>query len=369
MVSLLATVHRKGSGRITIMRKLVLPLLMSSFALPAVAMEQQLVDAWEESLNLPELNAELFDSYNLSANANRRNQQQQRKRKNPWFHKDGPKRTRFFSGFEFTETTYDNAPRQGNFVKILADGSTKIHPNWRIRYVLNQIDSNKGKDGEEPNGPRQNMILAPRYEKWVSPRFSYWSEVMFRQSLSMSGSNNGARGTRDNEYKVKAGGNWNRGRNNFNATIEYGYRENEFYEGDSWALEKRTNYVTSNFVGIGWNHRLNQRMNTGLRLEHNDTHNDQKGYNTTLKAHINYRFNNGVRTEFNIVKGDNGARNNDNGYKNTNYNLNTNFPINDTFNGIFNVAYREGKRYHDGNTPGWGDRRAVFTKIGVNVAF
>ena len=351
------------------MKKLLLPIVFGSFALPVVAMEQQFVEAWNESLELPQISSESFDSYNLSANANRRASQQAKQRNNPWFHKDGPKRTRFFSGLEFTETTYDNNPRQGNFVKVLVDGSTKVHPNLRIRYVLNQVQGNKGKDGEEVTGPRQNMIFAPRYEKWVSPQFNYWSEIMFRQSMSTSGSNNGARGTRDQEYKVKAGGNWSRGRNNFNATIEYRYSENEFYEGDSWALDKNTNYITGNFFGLGWNYRVNPRINTGLRVEHNDTHNDQKGYNTTLKAHINYRFQNRVRTEFNVIKGDNGARNNDNGYKNTNFNLNTNFPINDTFNGVFNLGYRQGKRYHDGNTPGWGDRKAFFTKVGVNVVF
>lgn len=345
------------------MKKLLLPIVFGSFALPAVAMEQQLVEAWNESLDLPEISAEAFDSYNLSANA----QANRRRQNNRWFYKDGPKRTRFFSGIEYTDNTYDLNPRQQNWVRILADGSTKVHNNLRIRYVINQVNAYKGKEGEESLSPRTNVIVAPRYERWVSPNFNWWTELMLRESTSASAGPNGARGSKDVEWKPKVGGNWSFGRNNFNAIAETMYREGKEFNNANWTWTDDTKYSTGYWGEIGYTRRVNNRTNFGIKVFANEIDNEWNNWARSVQVNANYRFSNRIRTEIQIRRGKDGQKANDSGYRFTNYNINTNFPINDTFSGIFNVAYRTGKRY--GNMPGWGDRDAMFFKAGVNVAF
>ena len=56
-----------SAERIT-MKKLLLPIVFGFFALPAAAMKQQLVEAWNENLDLPETRTEAFDSYNINTN-------------------------------------------------------------------------------------------------------------------------------------------------------------------------------------------------------------------------------------------------------------------------------------------------------------
>ena len=65
------------------MKKLLLPFMLGSFALPAVAMDYQAADGFD----LPEFSADVFDAYNMEANANRTRRPQQRQ---------APLRTRIF---------------------------------------------------------------------------------------------------------------------------------------------------------------------------------------------------------------------------------------------------------------------------------
>ena len=75
-----------------------------------------------------------------------------------------PKRTSFFTGMEYAEGVSDTRPATENVKFIVADGSTRIHPNFRLRYVLNQSRSTGG-NLQDTSATRTNFTIAPRYEQ------------------------------------------------------------------------------------------------------------------------------------------------------------------------------------------------------------
>ncbi|KEI71516.1 hypothetical protein [Endozoicomonas elysicola] len=325
------------------MKKVLTPVVIACLAMPLAA------QAEKSSSYLPQFSA---DDLNIDGSNDiilvEAPTQKQPGRK-------GPPRTNFVSGIEYTETIYENQPKITNIVKILADGSTKFHKNWRLRYVLSQADAEKGIDQSEQPG-RLNLVVAPRFEKWVSPRFSYFIEGIYKNSVE-------GRGWEKDEFVFKPGGSINLGRHFFNVVAEYQYKETSDHE-----YNKGTAYSTGFHIEPTYIYRMNPRMNIGLRLVFNEQQDESQYFNKNVKALVNYRFNNNIRTEFNVVVGKSGQAKNDSGHNYTDYNLNTSIPINKTFTGILNFGYRLGDQYNP-NQWSWGDREGIFTKIAVSTRF
>ena len=100
-----------------------------------------------------------------------------------------PKRTSFFTGMEYNETVSDYLAKTENIKYVVADGSTRLHENWRIRYVLSQIQNKSGIE-QETSYKKTNFTIAPRYEQWVNPWFSFFAEPVYvHQSDPDAGSN------------------------------------------------------------------------------------------------------------------------------------------------------------------------------------
>ena len=97
------------------MKKLLLPFMLGSFALPAVAMDYQTVDGFD----LPELSAEVFDAYNMEANANRRTRRPQQRQ--------APLRTRIFVGTEHTENRFEQSGKDAKHQLL----------DWMVRPIIN----------------------------------------------------------------------------------------------------------------------------------------------------------------------------------------------------------------------------------------
>lgn len=325
------------------MKKYLIPVMIGAFALPVVANASDKVSE-PVSFSAEDLDIDGSGDIIVIENPNARKKNTRKM----------PPRTSFFSGYEYTYKTFDNNPRVGTLVRILADGSTKINDNWRFRFVLSEREQFKGENMDQGAG-RINMVLAPRFEKWVNPNFSYFLEGTYKHQSESDG-------WEGKEYIFKPGFNLSYGKNFYNIVSQFQYKETDNYRNDNHV----SNYTTGIEVEQAFIHRYTTRINTGFKVLYNQQDNANNNWNKNIRPFVNYRFNNNVRTEFNISFGKNGS-DNDSGHSYRNYNLNTNIPINSTFKAIVNFGYRKGKRY--GDVAAAGDYTELFTKIGINTRF
>ncbi|MET4696791.1 hypothetical protein [Endozoicomonas lisbonensis] len=354
------------------MKKLLLPLVFGSVALPVTALEKQVVEAWEESLNLPEISADVFDSYNMSANnaRNARNERQRRRRNNPWLYKNGPKRTRIFSGIELSDNTYENRVRRSEFKKVLFDGNTKFHPNWRIRYAMNESNVSRGENGELIDAPTRWMKLAPRFEQVLSPTANWFAEFEYTNFSGFGRSNQGGRLNNTDTYIIKVGGNKRFGNHNFNAHVDYRYREQSFYIDDGSEIDETNNYETQDpRYQVGYRYRLNRHVQFQLTRNQNKNHLGQTNLNQFGKVTLSHSLFNGFRSEFSFQRNKNYNKDTDTGYFINRYNFVNTYRINETMQALLEVSYRKYDRFYTGNLRGAGDRKQLFTKAGINFHF
>ena len=331
------------------MKKLLLPLVLGSFALPAAAMDSQPVDGFD----LPELSADVFDAYNMEANANRnRNRRPQRQ---------APLRTRVFIGTEHTENRFDNQGKTQN-TNFLLDGSTQINDSFRVGYVFNERTITYRDGNMDDNlGKRQNFTINPRYDRRVNPNFSWFLAFPTRRTID---AHDGP--TEENAYTIKPGFNYRMGDHTFNVTGHFRYIESENLGNN---MPKRYNKAYN--FNPTYIYRLNRT--TSLSLEMGITENDNlnNNWNRNIKPGVSHRWSNGIRTQFNVNFGKNG-QDNGRGVNYTNWQVNNNMPLNRNLDMLFNLGWRTGEQYEDEDglpNEGTGDRETLYVKFGFNVKF
>ena len=358
------------------MKKLLLPLIASSLTMPALAKEQPVV---EEGWKLPTFSFATFDSSNNLTRAQRqaRNREErrasaERARNNPYLYKNGPKRTRIFSGIETVDNTYTNAQRISEFKKVYFDGNTRLHNNWRIRYALEETNVARGQDGEQINAPTQWLKLAPRYEQVLSPTANWYSEFEYT-NYSGFGRRSGEGSLRNSDsYMVAIGGNKRFGKHNFSASIEHLYREETDYsypDGDP-DIDEEANYLTQGpKYMVGYRYRLNRLVSFQFRHVENTNTLDHRVTNSMGKVSFNHRFGRNLRSELSLQHNTNENHETEIGNRINRVTLFNSYKLTDAMQLEAELSYRKYNRFNPEDRPGSGDRKQLFGKFGVTFHF
>ncbi|KEQ11444.1 hypothetical protein GZ77_25430 [Endozoicomonas montiporae] len=341
------------------MKKLLLPFMLGSFALPAVAMDYQTDDGF----NLPELSADVFDAYNMEANANRTRRPQQRQ---------APLRTRIFIGAEHTENRFDNQGKTQN-TNFLIDGSTSINDRFRVGYVINERNlTYRDGDMDDNLGKRLTATINPRFDTYVSPNFSWFMAFPIRRTIDANrgrlpdGSPGNGGPVEEQAYTIKPGFNYRMGDHTFNITGHFRYVETENYGNNNPRLYNKAYNFNPTYI-----YRLNRTTNVSLEMGFTENDNPNNTWNRNIKPSVAHRWSNGMRSQFSVNVGKNG-QDNGRGVRYTNWQVNNNLPLNRNFDLIANLGWRTGEQYEDDDgyvNEGSGDRETLYFKFGFNVKF
>ena len=269
-----------------------------------------------------------------------------------------PKRTSFFSGMEYTEYVSEEFPKTENIKFVVADGSTRLHPNWRFRYVLSQLQ-NKSGNPQTTAYKKTNFTLAPRYEQWVNHRFSFFAEPVY---VHQSDPYNSLTST---EIKLKPGLQFTFGKHSLNTIYTYSMiekeTENENINKDFDTFEAKATYI----------YRYTPRVNFGLeftRAGNVDDSAEGRRRSFTIKPAVRFKHWQGIVTELNTSYNYNESGVNLNGSETIKYNVNNNYPLNKNIKIVANVAYATVK-LHEGGYDKNKDKEGFGVKLGLNLSF
>ena len=333
------------------MKKLLLPFMLGSFALPAVAMDDQTINGFD----LPELNADVFDAYSMEANASRT-------RRTPAA-RPQPLRTRMFIGTEHTENRYKNQGKTQN-TNFLIDGTTTFNDSWRVSYVINERNITYRDGNMNDNlGKRLNVTINPRYDRLVNPNFSWFLALPTRRSVDVNGQQ-----FEEQAYTIKPGFNYRMGDHTFNVTGHFRYIENQNYANNH---NPNRNYNKAYNFNPTYIYRINTTTNVSLEIGITENDNPNNTWNRNIKPSIAHRWSNRMRSQFSVNIGKNG-QDNGRGVRYTNWQVNNNLPLNRNFDLIANLGWRTGEQYEDEDglpNEGTGDRETLYIKFGFNVKF
>ncbi|WP_146157064.1 hypothetical protein [Photobacterium rosenbergii] len=273
------------------------------------------------------------------------------------------RRTNFFTGLVYNETVFDNAPKRSSYRLVYLDGSTRINENFRFRHVLSEswVDV-KGANGYSNDG-RVSFTLAPRYEQWVSPRFSWFAEPVYIRQVE-------AQGTATQELKLKPGVQLTYGQHFISTTADYQFKWRERYDrtenrdNDNWqAYSADVNYV----------YRQSRQINYGASLSYNGTTDNsdyefrRKNYNVKPFVRFNHYY--GITTELNTVIGREESGRYWNGYDYVRVNVNNNKRINNNLRVVANFQYGDNQRHSPAHAPDYsgGDKQEMQVRVGLNI--
>ncbi|SBT11312.1 hypothetical protein [Vibrio celticus] len=281
----------------------------------------------------------------------------------------GPMRTHFFSGIEHTETVFTESGKLSNTSFVLADGSTRFNENFRLRYVLSESHS-KTKGSTDDKGFSINYRIAPRYEKWVNPNFSFFIEPSFYRRSTSDGADN-------TEWQIKPGAQYALGKHIFFVTGEYKNLNRKRYARDNngWSPEIKEDLDWERVNGeINYTYRQSRQLNWGINLNAGTTLDNadtapaiftrSNSYN--VRPFVRIRHLAGVTTEFNVRYGHSESGKNWEGSNNLDYNINSNKQLTRNVRLVANFGYVTSER-HTG--VGWGDSEGFKTKLGLNFSF
>ncbi|KHT62519.1 hypothetical protein RJ45_17025 [Photobacterium gaetbulicola] len=270
-----------------------------------------------------------------------------------------PKRTSFFTGMEYNETVSDYFARTENIKYVVADGSTRLHDNWRIRYVLSQIQNKSGIE-QETSYKKTNFTIAPRYEQWVNPWFSFFAEPVYvHQSDPDAGLTN-------TEIKLRPGLQFTYGKHGLNTVYTYSMvekeTENENINTDFDTFEVKANYL----------YRYGSRLNFGLEFTRNgyvDNSDPQfRRRAFAVKPSVRIKHWKGIVTEISTPYNYNEAGVKLSGSETVKINLNNNYPINKNMKLIANFGYAMVK-LHESGVDKETDKNGFDAKLGFNLSF
>ncbi|MGL6260925.1 hypothetical protein [Vibrio sp. WXL103] len=280
-----------------------------------------------------------------------------------------PRRTNFFTGIEHSETAYTLNPKNSSTRFIIADGSTRINKNFRMRFVLAENHVKNGNPQKEQAG-KINYTLAPRYERWVSPRFSYFAEPVFMRRVEADGSEN-------KEIKLKPGVQFTVGKHFINSTAEYKMIERKRYKTDNngWNKElvEETEFNAWS-AETNYTYRYSPKFNFGAAFMGNGTFDNSwdarftRNKNWGIRPFVRYRHFYDITTEVNFRVGRNESGAHWAGHDSFDWNINNNMPINRNVRLVANIGYRSGTN-HNKQHLGWGDREGMQGRVGVNLSF
>ena len=267
-----------------------------------------------------------------------------------------PKRTSFFTGLEYTETVSETVARAQNFVYIVADGSTRIHPNFRLRYVLNQGELKNGVD-QDTSARRTNFAIAPRYEQWVNHRFSFFAEPVYKHnSRPDSGTTT--------EIMLRPGAQFTFGDHHLNTIYTYSMVDKQ--EGVDPrrfdAFEFKANYT----------YGFTSKINFGLEFTRNgNIDNSDPDYQRrafAIKPSVRFKHFGGMITEINVPYNYNESNADLSGSESIKVNLNNNYPFNRNVKIVANIGYQQIKLHENGLYYG-KDKDSLTAKLGLNLSF
>ena len=271
-----------------------------------------------------------------------------------------PKRTSFFTGMEYNETVSDYTARTENIKYVVADGSTRLHENWRIRYVLSQIQNKSGIE-QETSYKKTNFTIAPRYEQWVNPWFSFFAEPVYvHQSDPDAGQTN-------TEIKLRPGLQFTKGKHGLNTVYTHSFVDKETENENIKKTKFETFEIKANYI-----YRYGSRVNFGLELTRNgyvdnsDPEFRRRAY--AVKPSIRIKHWKGIVTEISTPYNYNEGGLKLSGSETVKINLNNNYPINKNMKLIANVGYSMVK-LHEAGIDKEQDKNGLNAKLGFNLSF
>ena len=281
-----------------------------------------------------------------------------------------PRRTSFFTGVEYSENVFDNAPKNETTRYIIADGSTRIHPNMRMRFVLSEGHTKEGNPQIE-RGSQLNYTLAPRYEKWVNPSFSYFAEPVLLRKVQADGSEN-------REIKLKPGAQFTSGQHFLNSSAEYKMIQRERYATNDQGYNKkrieRVDFDAASLT-VNYTYRYSKSFNYGANLSLNGTI-DQSDYSTRSKSYgvktfIRASHLYGITTEFNVRYNQNQSGEFWAGSDTYGASFNNNIRINQHLRLVANLGYSEASAHtvSPKNKNPAGDKTGMSVRVGANISF
>ena len=270
-----------------------------------------------------------------------------------------PKRTSFFTGMEYTDTTSESFPQTENLKFVVADGSTRVHPNWRIRYVLSQVENTAG-NPQSTSYKKTNFTIAPRYEQWVNHRFSFFAEPVY---VHQSDPDNGLTST---EIKLKPGLQFTFGKHKLNTIYTYSMVDKETENENI-----NTDFDTFEAKGI-YNYSYSRRMNFGLEftrsgyVDNSDPTFRRRAF--AIKPSVRFKHWKGIITEISTPYNYNEAGLKLSGSETVKVNINNNYPFNKHVKIVANVGYSQIK-LHDAGIDKEKDKESFTAKLGLNLSF
>ncbi|WP_087016852.1 hypothetical protein [Thaumasiovibrio subtropicus] len=276
------------------------------------------------------------------------------------------RRTNFFTGLVYNESVSEYAPKRKSYRFVYLDGSTRINENFRFRHVLSESWLKESPDHTTQHG-RVNFTLAPRYEQWVSPSFSWFAEpVLIRQTE--------AQGNTNYELKLKPGAQFTFGNHFISATGDYQFKWRERYNSTASANGNRDNDRWNAYsFDINYVNRYSRTVNFGISgtyagtPDNSDYDNRRRNYN--VKPFVRVRHFHDITTELNMLIGHEESGRYWNGYDYWAINFNNNKRLTRNIRGVANVQYRDNTRdFKDGPQDySNGDRQELQFRVGLNI--
>ncbi|MDV5169533.1 hypothetical protein [Photobacterium rosenbergii] len=268
------------------------------------------------------------------------------------------RKTNFFTGLVYNQTVFDWQPKRESVRFVYLDGSTRINQNFRFRHVLSESWVKPTPDSSTQHG-NINFTLAPRYEQWVSPSFSWFAEPVFIRQTEASSSNTSY------ELKFKPGAQFTFGQHFISTTADYAIKWRERY-GDN----NDSGHWDSYSMDVNYVNRYSRSMNFGISGSYSATpDNDVSGRrrNHNFKPFVRVRHMYDITTELNTVIGREESGPYWNGYDYVRFNVNNNKRLTNNLRLVANFQYGDNKRVYNGGFGKNGDKQEMQVRIGANI--
>ena len=273
-----------------------------------------------------------------------------------------PIRTRFFTGIERGENVFTNQAKTNSTRFVIADGSTRLHPNLRMRYVLAEsyLESDYP---QTKSGGRLNYTLAPRYEAWVNPNFSYFFEPVWLRRVEADGSEN-------RDIKFKPGAQFTFGKHFVNTKAEYEISKRERYNDDGRFRTIRSDGYSAD---VNYTYRYSPSLNFGLESGYSGTFDnsdyDTRRRNYNIKSSVRVKHWYDITTALNVRYVRNESGRYWVGDDIWGVNLNNNIPYNRHVRFVANLGYAKSSRHTAAPNGIFRDKEEMSARVGVNLAF